>query len=228
MGKTKDLIIHTLVEKNQTRKQVAGHTQDAYEMIKAELIALTSEYNAALKEKGEPELFQYREKGVSELEMRVGEDLLIFQHTPYIYEFHKSHGVWKISYVYENKMTRYAGIINIYNFLFESFEYNRKDDLGYLIGRIFINKDMHYFVEGKRQLGFLYNDFGNAVLESNAVRDIINSAILYSLDFDMLVPPYDKVKISSVSDMEESISTNKQKLGKRLGFKFYADDDEEA
>ena len=39
--------------------------------------------------------------------------------------------------------------------------------MGYCIGRIFINKENHYFVEGKRQLGFLYNDFMNSKMNKN-------------------------------------------------------------
>ena len=87
-----------------------------------------------------------------------------------VFEFDKNHGIWKISYVENNDMNSYCGIINIYNFLSDSFKYDRLDDLGYLIGRIFINKDNHYFVEGKRQLGFLYNDFGNAVIDTKAIK----------------------------------------------------------
>ena len=58
-------------------------------------------------------------------------------------------------------------MINIYNFLADSFKYNRLNDVGYLVGRVFLNKDLHYFVEGKRQLGFLYNDFVNDKLKTN-------------------------------------------------------------
>ena len=42
----------------------------------------------------------------------------------------------------------YCGVINMYNFLSDSFKYNRENDLGYLIGRMFINKE-NTFVEGK-------------------------------------------------------------------------------
>jgi hypothetical protein len=29
------------------------------------------------------------------------------------------------------------------------------------VARLFLNKDGHFFVQGKRQLGFLYNDLAN-------------------------------------------------------------------
>ena len=72
------------------------------------------------------------------------------------------------------------------------------NDMGYMIARVFINKDDHYLVEGRRQLGYLYNDFVNEILDRKAWRKIFESALLYSLDFDLLVPPYDQVNTTSV------------------------------
>ena len=42
------------------------------------------------------------------------------------------------SYVKEDKNRSYCGVIHLYNFLADSFKYNRLNDVGYLIGRVFI------------------------------------------------------------------------------------------
>ena len=97
------------------------------------------------------------------------------------------------------------------------------NDIGYLIARIFINKDKHYFVEGKRQLGFLYNDFVNSTINKEDISKILESAILFSLDFDLLVPEYENVNMISVLQMKENINQSKIQTAKRLGFKFNAD-----
>jgi len=120
----------------------------------------------------------------------------------------------------------YCGVINIYNFLADSIRYERMEDIGYLVGRLFINKDNKYFVEGKRQLGYLYNNFAKSVIDKQKIKSIVESAILYCLDFDLLVPPYDTVKIVTVAEMSDKINNSKIQTGKRLGFKFYADDDQ--
>lgn len=224
MKNAKKLIIKTLKEKTQLKQKVYNNTFNTFRMICKVIKELAEEYNKELKQ--DIPTFEFRIKGRLEAELSIGSDLLIFNMHPNIFEFHRSHGIWKISYVQDNIMTHYAGIINIYNFLSDSFKFNRSNDVGYLIGRLFINKDLHYFVEGKRQLGFLYNDFGHSVIDKEAIKNIINSAILYSLDFDILVPPYDDVKIVTVSQLQEKLSFNHTKLGKRLGFRFYADDDE--
>jgi hypothetical protein len=51
-----------------------------------------------------------------------------------------------------------------YDFLADSYEYGRLNDTGFLIGRLFINRESHFQLEGKGDLGMLYRDFMNPVL----------------------------------------------------------------
>ena len=112
------------------------------------------------------------------------------------------------------------------NFLNDSFKYNRVNDVGYLIARIFLNNETHFFTEGKRQLGFLYNDFPNAVLNKDVLKDILHSAIIYALDFDLLTPPFENMKEVTVMEIMEATNSMNIKTGKRLGFRFQADNDQ--
>ena len=114
-------------------------------------------------------------------------------------------------------------MIQIYNFLSDSIKYHRHNDLGYLIGRIFINKEGHFFVEGKRQLAFLYNEFKDQIITKQQVMNIIESAILYSLSFDLLTPPYEEVQVISLMEKIQQSGVMAQKTGKRVGFKFSSD-----
>ncbi|HAV25237.1 MAG TPA: hypothetical protein DCX01_03570, partial [Bacteroidetes bacterium] len=88
----------------------------------------------------------YQEKGVFEYQLKIGGDIILFHMHTNVFEFDKSHALWKTAYLKEDSSRSYCGIINIYNFLADSLKYNRYDDSGYLIGRIFINKDNHFFV----------------------------------------------------------------------------------
>jgi len=223
----KSKIIRTLKEKSVTKQTVYDNTLKAFKQLKQVLQAIVKDYNKDLIDDDKRILLEYKDRGAFEAEIKIAGDLLVFNMHSNIFEFDKASGIWKISYVKNDSLASYSGIISIYNFLNDSFKYNRFDDLGYLIGRIFINKENHYFVEGKRQLGFLYNDFGNSVIDKEAIRNIIESAILYSLDFDLLVPNYDDVKFVTVAQMKEKINKSKIKTGKRLGFQFKKDDDDE-
>jgi hypothetical protein len=162
--------------------------------------------------------------GMFDAQLKVSGDLLFFHMHSNVFEFDRGHGIWKTSYIQSDQSASYCGIINIFNFLADSVKYKRLEDLGYLIGRIFINKDMHYFVEGKRQLGYYYNNFGKDIIEKNALQNIITLAMQYALEFDLLVPPYDAVKMVTVDVISQKIQFAKQKTGKRLGFQFNADD----
>ncbi len=54
--------------------------------------------------------------------------------------------------------------------------------------------------------------------------EIVKAAIQYCLDFDLLTPPYDNVKLANVAQIQQTISDAKMRTGKRLGFQFRSDD----
>ena len=55
------------------------------------------------------------------------------------------------------------------------------------------------------------------------LRKILELAINYCLDFDLLTPPYDNIKEMTVEAMQENANNMNLKTGKRLGFMFRAD-----
>ena len=89
-----------------------------------------------------------------------------------------------------------------------------------MIARVFINEDNHFLVEGRKQMGYLYNDFVNNVLDRPMWTRIMESALLYSLAFDLLVPPYDQVSTTTVHAVNNLKSDDETQTGKRLGFQF--------
>ena len=219
-----NLIVDTLIEKSGMKQQVYENTLEAFNLIKGVLHEISLELNGNIKNNDRRMRLDYRDRGKFEAEIRVAGDILIFSMHTNVFEFDRDHSIWKLPYVQANKLNSYCGVINIYNFLTDSFKYNRLDDLGYLIGRLFVNRDNHYFVEGKRQMGFLYNNFGQAIISKDSIKRIVETSMLYSLEFDLLVPPYDMVKIATVAQMNSKIDSSKLQTGKRLGFKFNSDD----
>lgn len=220
----KELITNTLLEKSGMKQTVYANTLETFGYIKEALTEMSKEFSHLLKNKDERLRIDYKDRGKFDVEFRMSSDILVFSMHTNVFKFDRNHNIWRLSYVKDNPNNAFCGTINIYNFLSDSFKYNRDDDLGYLIGRIFINREMHYFVEGKRQMGFLYNNFGQEVIDKGSIKRIIESALLYTLDFDLLVPPYDVVKIASVAQMNSKIDSAKLQTGKRLGFKFNSDD----
>ncbi len=221
---TQQKIQNLLSEKAVVKQKIYDNTLEVFGIIKEVLKEIEEDYNDKLKGYDKRVRLEYNDQGQYEAELKVAGDLLIFSMHTNVFEFDRDHSIWKLSYVSDNVLNSYCGIIYIYNFLADSFKYNRLDDLGYLIGRIFINRENHYFVEGKRQMGFLYNNFGTAVIDKKALRAIIETAIMYAMEFDLLVPPYDVVKIASVVQLNTKIENARLQTGKRLGFRFNSDD----
>jgi len=221
-----DLILKLLKEKTIVQLNVRQNIQEQFGIMKQVLAELAKEIAKKASELDKRINVQYKELNESEVMLTIAEDVLIFYLQTNIFTFDRSHPVWQTSYVKKSESNAFCGNISIYNFLSDSFKYSRANDLGYLIARIFVNHEMHYFVEGKRQLGFLYNNFSTAILDKPAIADIIDSAIIYTLDFSLFAPPFDNVKEVSVSVMEEEASKMQMATGKRLGFRFGADNDQ--
>ena len=166
----------------------------------------------------------YNERGPFEAEFKIAGDLLIFSMHSNVFGFDDKHPVWNTEYLKEDPLRSYCGTINIYNFLADSFKYNRVNDLGYLVARIFINKDNNFVVEGKRQADEVVKDFAMDTISPGILKKIVETAIHYCIEFDLLVPPYDQVKTATVEQMNEKMSFSKMITGKRLGFGFKTDD----
>lgn len=214
-----------LIIKTNLKQEVYQNTIKLFAILKDVLRELSEEYRVLLKDKVDDNVLPiFQEKGPFEAEFKIGGDVLIFSMHTNVFVFNREHPIWKLDYITANPMNAYCGVFNIYNFLADSFKYNRYQDLGYLIARIFVNRENHFFVEGKRQSGEIVKDFGTDKLTKKYLKDIIETSVKYAIDFDLLVPPYDQVKIATVEQMQVEINHSRIQTGKRLGFKFNSDD----
>lgn len=221
-----DLILKLLKEKTVVQLDVRNRTEETFNILKKVLAELAHSLSKSATALDKRIKIEYKERNQFEVMFTIAEDVLVFYMQSNVFTFDRTHPVWQTSYIKKSEAHAFCGSISVYNFLSDSFKYDRSNDLGYLIARLFVNQELHYFVEGKRQLGFLYNDFTNSILTKEGIADIVNSAILYTLDFNIFVPPFDNVKEVSVSVMEEEANKMQVQTGKRLGFRFGADNDQ--
>ena len=84
---------------------------------------------------------------------------------------------------------------------------------------MFINKEKHFFVEGKGKMSFLYNDFSNAVIDKEALKSITRSHS-FRHGFELLTPPFNDVQVVTLHQIKEMSQNMKLKTAKRLGFRF--------
>ncbi len=218
----RELIVAALRTKSCMKQDVYQATLQLFEQLKEVLQEIAVDLEKEVVRHDKRLAISFLDKGAMACEARVAGDVIIFHMHTNVFKLDQSHSFWKTNYLTEDEMRGYFGVVNVYNFLSDSFKYNRERDLGYLVARIFLNKEGHFFVQGKRQLGFLYNDLAGSMMGRDRLREILYSIILYVLDFDLLAPPYDQVNQVTVSEMNE-LSASPLSTGKRLGFRFQAD-----
>ncbi len=217
---TQETILQLIKEKSVLKQDVNQLTTDTFKELKKALQESIDEIKSKFGNADQRVEFYYKDKGDLQAEIKVAGDVLVFQMHTNVFQFDKTHPLWKSSYFQNDEANSYVGVINIYNFLSDSFKYNREQDLGYLIGRIFINKEKHFMVQGKRQLGFLYQDMINATMDYTALKSIVDSSILYTLSFDLFIPPYETIQQLTVDDIQNMNHGISAATGKRLGFQF--------
>ncbi len=209
----RESLLEAFVIKSTVKQKVYENTKQTFFIL-----------NKVLKQLEETYLSKIKNDVPVEAEFKIAGDLLIFSMHSNVFEFDDKHPVWNTPYLKEDPLRSYCGTINIYNFLADSFKYNRVNDLGYLVARIFINKENHFFVEGKRQSNELVKDFALDTISPGILRQIVETAIQYCIEFDLLVPPYEQIKIATVDQMNQKMTHSKMVTAKRLGFGFKTDD----
>lgn len=222
MEQNRKVILDLLLNKSALKQNIADDCEQVFITIKD---TIKKEIDALQKKiKDQRIRLSYKEKGNYEMHVYVGSDVLVFHLHNNVFRLPDDNALWGTKYLRENDSNGYFGVIYIYNFLAESFLQNRLNDSGYLIGRLFINHERHFMMEGKGQLGVMFRDLENTTLSDDLLCLIVQSSFAYALEFDLLVPPYEYVAELSVGEIQ-LISNNLQlQTGKRLGFKMKSDE----
>ena len=157
---TKDTeeLFELVSQKSSLKTSVYNNTHQAFNIVKETIRELSKEYNHYHKSNGSMAPLETKHKGKFEIDLKFGGDILLFMMHTNVFEFPRQHEIMKTPYVKDDPTRSYCGIINIYNFIADSFKYHRVNDIGYLIGRIFINKENHYFIENGRWNEYLDAD----------------------------------------------------------------------
>lgn len=221
----REKILGTIIEKSMLKQRVFDNTFGVFNLLKDTLFEMASEMEDALEGKVDRRVrLEYRDRGKHEAQLQIASDLIIFKMHTDIFQFDSNHIIWQNPYVQSDKSNSYCGIIEIYDFLSDSFKDKRSADEGYLIGRIFINKERMFFVEGKRQTAMRAMNFGKAEISREWLVSILEAAIHYAINFDLLTPPYEQIKRVTVDQFNTKFDSSTFVTGKRLNYEFNVDD----
>ena len=221
----REKILATIINKSTLKQHIYDNTFTSFNELKDVLFEIASELDDDLDGKLDKRVrIEYRDRGKFEAQLQIASDLLIFRMHTDIFEFDSNHIIWQTEYVQNNRDNSYCGVIDIYNFLSDSFKFNSNADEGYLIGRIFINREKCFFVEGKRQTLLRPMEFGDQKITREALIAIMEVAINYAINFDLLVPSYEENKRATVDQFNSKMDNSKFITGKRIGYDFNIDD----
>ena len=215
-----DQILKLLEDKACLKQQIFRTTLDVFNRFKSQLETIGTKMRSDFKDKDPTVEISYSDKEDFEAQLKFSGDVLVISMHSNVFGFPPEHVVNQLGYVKEDPSRKYCGIIHIHNFLADSLKYNRASDMGYLLGRIFINKDEHFFVDGQSQLGFLFNSFGKGKLKQTQILEILQLAIIYCMDFDLLTPPFETVRQITLEEKQFMGANSGYPTGKRMGYKF--------
>lgn len=220
-----DRIVELIKQKGKANEQAFNHCRDFFNLLRSNLHR-TEQHLKSIITPAEPSItIEYEDKGRLEVRFRFANDvLLFFMHTTVV-TFDANHPVMKTSYIKENPLRALCGMIYVYNFLNDSLKYNRTGDVGELTARIFVNSENNFMMEGKRQLGILYNDLPATGVNEEAVNTIVQQLIIHVLEVDPVVTPFDARPVVSLQEIIDSSAPAAIVSGKRFGFVIPGSDD---
>ncbi|MBS1651220.1 MAG: hypothetical protein JSU07_04340 [Bacteroidetes bacterium] len=211
-------ILKLLSEKSSMKQDVFANTiavfNDFKDVLKTNADELSGKINAVDKRVS----VNYKDLNQQSMQLKVAGDMLEFYMHTNVFDFDSSHYMFKTGYVRNNPLNSYCGIINVYNFLADSFKYNRLNDLGYLIARVFINREKHFFIESRSGLNQKYFNFSESPITGDDINNIVNELIVFAISFDLYTPPIDAVRSVTLSEIQEKANSNALRTGKRLGY----------
>lgn len=211
-----------LSERSTVKQEVYRKSFEYFALLKQTLKQVAVNLNSDICKVDESVKVDYKDKNNFECEIHFGGDILLFNMQTNVFTFNKGHAVWRTGYVKEDQSRAYFIMINIYNFLADSFKYHRTEDMGVLLGRMFINREGHFFVEGKRQLGFMFSDLAHQQISEQSLKDVVDTAIIQGLEFDLTVPDYRDVMLVSVREIMETSNELHLKTSKNVEIGYYS------
>ncbi len=215
---TKKTIFNKFIDKASLKQDVFHKGQETLQSFRLAGNQLLKEYKSIDDPRVKEIPVQINNVGEYELRVRFGGDVALFIMHSNVFTFPENHSIYTVPYIKEDPNRAYFTVISVYNFLNDSFKYNRLNDFGHLVERIFINKDMHYFIESQELQNRAFPLLSQSVFDQEEANRIIKEVVNYIVEFDLEVPDMsyvEHIQLNNVVELNKQLSTSK-----RLGFKF--------
>jgi hypothetical protein len=209
-----DDIITGLQQKSATKQAIYRNTKETFERMKEISIELVEELTDRITKHNADVVIEYRNISELEFQIKFSGDLLVFVMHSNIITFPDDYEIMRTDYIEEDFSRRFFGHIMAYNFMADTIKYNRLDDPGYLVGRMLINIEKHFCIEGVKQLDLSYDQIARNVINDDTLRLIVESAMVAAVNNDLMGQDVSDIeKITLKQKLENAQLSKPRKLG---------------
>ncbi|MFD2513383.1 hypothetical protein ACFSRY_05860 [Pontibacter locisalis] len=212
-----DDIINGLHQKSVTKQAIYRNTKQTFDRMKEISQQLIEDLLDRISSQGAKLVIEYRNVNEHEFQIKFSGDLLVFVMHSNIVTFPDDYEIMRNDYVDEDFRRRFFGHIMAYNFMADTIKYNRLDDPGYLVGRMLINIDNHFCIEGVKQLDLPQDEITNIAknkVTDRTLRIIVESAMVASVNNDLMGQDVSDIERITLKQKLENTHLNKpHKLG---------------
>lgn len=212
-----EVIFEGLKQKSSTKQTIFRNTKETFDQLRECSSVIVDKLNKKITEVDSTIVIEYRNINEFEFQIKFSGDLLIFVMHSNVVTFPEDHELMTSSYVEEDFRRRFFGHIMAYNFMADSIKYGRMNDPGYLLARLLINVENHFFLEGVTQLDLPYTDMTTNVVDEEALRLFVESTMIAAVNNDLMGPDIDDIKKITVKQKMENQQVSR---GQKLGFSF--------
>jgi hypothetical protein len=210
-------IINGLQQKSKTKQAIYRNTKETFNRMKEISQDLVQELTERVTRQNTDVIIEYRNIGEHEFQIKFSGDLLVFVMHSNIITFPDDYEIMQSNYVEEDFRRRFFGHIMAYNFMADTIKYNRLDDPGYLVGRMLINIEKHFCIEGVKQLDLPKEKIANLeenVVSDRSLRTIVESAMVAAVNNDLMGQDVSDIeRITLKQKLENTHLTKPRKLG---------------
>ncbi|EIM73912.1 hypothetical protein A3SI_16852 [Nitritalea halalkaliphila LW7] len=213
-----------LQEKAALKAAVFKLTQSAFKRLEMQAHQLAQELHAQVKLDAGVQV-QFDQVNAHEFILRFGEDALVVILQSNVVKLPEERYLSKAKYVKADDKRAYFGQILVYNFLSDTITYNRMEDHGYLIGRLLLNIENKFFIEGERNLVFHYPELKENDLTDEKLRDMLMLLMRSAVDNDLLAPAFQELMV--INYQQKLLYTSGLGSPQKIGFDVFAKNREE-
>ncbi|RAU81610.1 hypothetical protein [Pontibacter arcticus] len=212
-----DDIINGLHQKSRTKQAIYRNTLQTFNKMKEISKELVAELTERITKQDADVIIEYKNVSEHEFHIKFSGDLLIFVMHSNIVTFPDDYEIMRSEYVEEDFRRRFFGHIMAYNFMADTIKYNRTDDPGYLVGRMLINIENHFCIEGVKQLDLpqdKVSEIAKNEINDQGLRIIVESAMIAAVNNDLMGQNVtDLERITLKQKLENSHLSTPRKLG---------------